>query len=247
MAVQTRTLAYEHEGEALEGYMAWDEAFSLPRPGVLLCHTNRGRGSFECEYAKDLARSGYSAFALDLYGKGVYYEDREEAAVKMREFTENRPFLQSRLLSGLRSACLQKKEIHEKHLAAIGFCFGGLCALDLARMNLGLAGVLSFHGFLGKPPNIKSKSIQTRILVLHGWEDPMVSLQDLLKFTEEMRLAEADWQIHAYGRAMHAFTNPSANDPDFGVMYNPTVAKRAKQSMLNFLEELFGDSFVNGR
>ena len=239
MSIQTRKIPYEHKGSQLQAYMVWDGDLALPRPGVLLCHTNRGLGDFECEYARDLAQSGYTAFVLDLYGKGVYYKNREKAAKQMREFTEDRYFLQSRLIAGLECARLQKEEIHGEKLAVLGFCFGGLCALDFARMNVGLAGAVSFHGFLGPPPNIQSKPIQARILVLHGWADPMVTSEELLDFAEEMSFAKADWQIHAYGQALHGFTNPSAKDPNFGVMYHPLAAKRARQSMLNFLGELF--------
>ena len=123
--------------------------------------------------------------------------------------------------------------------AAIGFCFGGLCVLDLARIGTDIKGVASFHGLFGAPGNTAGAKIKARVLALHGHEDPMAPVDAVVALEKELTEAGADWQIHVYGNALHAFTNPQANDPGLGAMYNKNADKRSWQTLLNFLEELF--------
>ena len=130
-------------------------------------------------------------------------------------------------------------EVDSAKIAAIGFCFGGLCVLDIARSNADAAGVVSFHGLLHAPGNTAAK-INPKVLALHGWDDPMATPDNVKAFGEEMTKAKADWQLHAYGGTMHAFTNPKANDPDFGTVYDADADRRSWQAMTNFLAELFG-------
>jgi dienelactone hydrolase len=125
-------------------------------------------------------------------------------------------------------------------VAAIGFCFGGLCVLDIARTGEELAGVVSFHGLLGAPGNTASNTINARILVLHGWDDPMAPPDHVVELSEELSAMGADWQLHAYGNTMHAFTNPDANDKAMGTVYNAAADRRSWIAMQNFLDELFG-------
>lgn len=125
-------------------------------------------------------------------------------------------------------------------IAAIGFCFGGLCALDLARSGADIKGVVSFHGLLGAPEHTQNNRIKAKVLALHGHDDPMVPVEQVIAFEQEMTRAGADWQLHVYGNTMHAFTNPMANDPGFGTVYQKDADRRSWQSMKNFLEEIFG-------
>ncbi len=239
MAIQTRTLEYTHEGDLLEAFMAWDDSLEGPRPGVLVSHAFRGREDFECGRAEELARMGYVGFALDLYGKGVHAETNEQAFELMQQFTEDRPHLQSRLLACVETARAQA-EIDSDKLAAIGYCFGGMCVLDMVRAGVPVSGVCSFHGLLGAPGNTEGKTISARVLVEHGWDDPMVPPEQVVAFTAEMTAAGADWQLHGHGHTVHAFTNPEANDPDFGTVYNADANRRSWASLENFLAELFG-------
>ena len=131
-------------------------------------------------------------------------------------------------------------EVDAGNAAAIGFCFGGLCALDVARTGADVAGVASFHGILSSPGNTAGNRIGAKILVLHGWDDPLAKPEDVLNLTSELTSMGADWQLHAYGNTMHAFTNPKANDPDNGKQYSEIVNQRSWIAMQNFFAELFG-------
>lgn len=237
MAIQTRLVEYTHEGEVLEAFLAWDEMQAEPRPAVMVSHAFRGREEFECNRAIELASMGYVGFALDLYGKGVIAETTEQAFELMNRFTDDRELLARRL-----AACVEvaqgQPEIDARRMAAIGYCFGGLCVLDMARADLPLDGVCSFHGILGAPEKPAS-SIRTKVLVEHGWSDPMVPPEQVVAFAEEMDAAGADWQLHGHGGALHACTNPGANDPDFGTVYHADADRRSWQSLTHFLEELF--------
>ena len=236
--IKERLIEYEHDGTVLEGFLAYDSATDKPRPGVLISHAWAGRGEFECQKARDLAELGYAGFALDLYGKGVLGSGPEENSRLMTPFLQDRALLQSRLK--LSHEIMQAQpEVNPKKTAAIGFCFGGLCVLDLARIGTNIKGVISFHGLFNPPANIKSKKIKAKVLVLHGNDDPMVPVEMVTAFEQELTRAGADWQVHVYGNTRHAFTNPQANDPDFGTVYSANADRRSWQSMRNFLEEIF--------
>ena len=146
--------------------------------------------------------------------------------------------LQARLKSALK-AFGDLDEVDSKRIAAIGFCFGGLCALDMARSGADVQAVASFHGLFTPPGNTAGRKISARVLALHGNDDPMVPHAQVMAFADELTAAGADWQIHMYGRTMHAFTNPEANDPAFGTVYNETADRRSWQALDNFLEEIF--------
>jgi dienelactone hydrolase len=239
MAIHTRTVQYTHEDEVLEAYMAWDDSHTEARPGVLVSHAFRGREAFECGKAEDLARMGYVGFALDLYGKGVVATDADAAYALMQPFVDDRPRLQSRLQACVEAAQSQP-EIDASQLAAIGFCFGGMCVLDLARMGAAVQGVCSFHGLLSAAENTAGKIISAQVLVEHGWNDPMVPPAQVLDFAAEMTAAEADWTLHAHGHTLHSFTNPAADNPAGGTAYRAEADRRSWRSMQNFLVEVFG-------
>lgn len=240
MSLQNRLIDYRDGETILEGRLAWDDSVAGPRPGILIVHAWGGRSDFEDGKADDLARLGYAAMALDLYGKGVRGNGPEENAALMQPFLDNREMLQQRLLVSLATLRTQD-EVDADRTAAIGFCFGGLCVLDIARTGEDLAGVASFHGLFGAPGNTGDNSIRARVLALHGWDDPMATPDALQGLATELTSMGADWQVHAYGNTMHAFTNPAANDPGMGTVYNANADRRSWQALTNFLDELFGD------
>ena len=238
MAIQNRLVDY-HDGDVvLEGMLAWNDAIEGPRPGVLLSHAWGGRGDFEDGKANALAELGYAAFALDLYGKGVRGSGPEENAALMQPFLDDRAMLQQRMLASV-DTMREQDPVDAGKLAAIGFCFGGLCVLDLARTGADLAGVVSFHGLFAAPGNTEGNTIRAKVLALHGWDDPMATPDNVLALSKELTEMGADWQLHAYGNTMHAFTNPEANDTQMGTVYDASADRRSFRSMQNFLEEIF--------
>ena len=239
MAIQHRLVDYDDGGTLLEGRLSYDDAVEGPRPGVLISHTIAGRGPLEEGRGERLAEQGYAAFALDLYGKGVRGGTLEENRALMDAQLADRVAMQQRLLVSLNTMRAQEA-VDANRCAAIGFCFGGLCALDIARTGEDLAGVVSFHGLLGAPGNTASNRIRARVLVLHGWDDPMATPDAVKSLAAEMSAMGADWQLHAYGNTMHAFTNPNANDVDRGTVYDADADRRSWQAMTNFFDEIFG-------
>jgi len=239
MAIQTRLVEYIHEGATFEALLAWDDALAGPRPAVAVSHTWAGRGAFEADKAAELAGLGYAGFAIDLYGKGVLGSGPEENAALMGPLMQDRALLQRRIGSAI-AVLREQPEVDPGKVAAIGYCFGGLCVLDLARSGSDVLGVASFHGLFDAPGNTAGTAISARVLCLHGYDDPMVKPQLLLELADELTAAGADWQIHAYGHTVHAFTNPEANNPGMGTVYNPLADNRSWASLQNFLGELFG-------
>ena len=238
MSIQTRIIDYSQDGKTFEGCLAWDDDGAEPRPAVLVSHAWGGAGDFEHTRARDLAELGYVGFSLDLYGKGVRGSNPDENAALMQPFLDDRALLQKRLRLAVEVAAGQP-EVDASRVAAIGYCFGGLCVLDLARAGADVSGVVSFHGLFFPPGNTAGNSIDAKVLALHGWDDPMATPEQVVALAAELTQAGADWQIHGYGHALHAFTNPEANDPDHGVAYAPAADRRSWRAMVNFLEELF--------
>lgn len=238
MKLQDRLIEYRDGDTVLEGRVVWDDSRPGPRPGVLVSHAWGGRSDYEDGRADDLARLGYAAFALDLYGKGVRGSSPEENAALMQPFLDDRAMLQQRLMASL-ATLRELSEVDANQVAAIGFCFGGLCVLDIARTCTGVAGVVSIHGLFAAPGNTNSNAVTAKVLALHGWDDPMATPDDVCAFASEMTARGADWQVHAYGNTMHAFTNPAANAPDMGTVYDATADRRSAVAIANFLEELF--------
>lgn len=196
-----------------------------------------GRSELELGFARRLAERGYAAFVADLYGREHIGRPREECRALMMELLGDRGLLRERLLAVLETA-RDQPEVDGARVAAIGFCFGGLCALDLARSGAEVEGVASFHGLL-KPPPLPAIPISARVLVLHGWDDPLAPPDDVEALAAELSAAGADWQIHAYGGVMHGFTNPNARDPAAGILYDARAASRSWASLEAFLEECF--------
>ncbi|MEM9396469.1 MAG: dienelactone hydrolase family protein [Pseudomonadota bacterium] len=237
MAIQEQYLDYELDGKTYEAYVAWEDS-RASAPGVLVSHAWAGRGDFENKAARWLASKGYVGFALDMYGKGIRGSSTEENSALMTPLVEDRPQLQRRI-SGAFEVLQGLDMVDASKSAAMGFCFGGLCVLDLARVGTNVGGVISIHGLFNAPENTAGISVTAKVLCLHGYDDPMAPPDSVLALATEMTEAGADWQLHAYGQTMHAFTNPEANDPEFGTVYSPLADARAHQSIENFLAELF--------
>lgn len=241
--MKTSTIDYQDEGIALEGYYAYDDSNTTKRPLVLVCHDWTGRNPFACDKANRLAELGYVGFALDMYGKGKLGNTKEEKSALMTPFMQHRPGLLKRMQAGINAAC-QLPMVDAKRIAAIGFCFGGLCVLDLARSGANVCGVVSFHGLFIPPEVSKQTPILAKILALHGYDDPMANHEALLGFANEMTAAHANFEVDVYGGTLHAFTNPEANDPGFGTVYNKQADSRSWQRLVSFLAEIFNEGLA---
>lgn len=234
----TQYVTYQDGDTQLEGYLAYNET-DTSKPVVLVAHDWSGRREFACKAAERVASMGYVGFALDMYGKGIYGRDgdTEGNAALMNPFMSDRALLRRRINAAL-PAVRKLPPVDATRIAAMGYCFGGMCVLELARSGADVKGVISIHGLLASG-NVANKKMSAKVLCLHGHDDPMVPPEHVLTFEKEMTEAKIDWQIHVYGGTMHAFTNPVANNPDFGTVYKEVAAKRAYQSIANFLEEIF--------
>lgn len=236
--LETQVHAYQDQGVSLQGYYAIDKSISGKRPAVLVCHDWSGQNAFARQKADLLAEMGYVGFAVDMYGDGKTGQTKEEKMALMQPLVEHRTtLLLSRITAGLKAAA-SLPEVDSSKIAAIGFCFGGLCILDLARSGADIKAAISFHGLLNRP-NTPNNPIKAEILALHGYDDPMADHQALLAFANEMTESKAQFEINIYGHTMHAFTNPEANDPAFGTVYSTKPACRSWQAMKLRLKEIF--------
>jgi len=245
--IKSEKISYQIKGMPFIGYAVYDGdgAAKAKKPAVLVIHAWKGLDENAKKKAEELAKLGYVAFALDLYGNGTLPKTDEEAGALMSPLFIDRKVLRERLLAGLETL-KNIPGVDTSRIGAIGFCFGGLSALELAKSGADVKGVVSFHGLLGnKRGNLQAKpeknadKIIAKMLVLHGYEDPMVSPEDITNFQKGMTEAKVDWQMHIYSDTTHAFTDPNAQSKEKGLNYNPVSAKRAWQSMTNFFEELF--------
>ena len=232
--MKTETVNYQAKNIDLEGYVAFPDAENAPL--VLIAHTWAGKDEFVHQRAEDLATLGYVGFAVDMYGNGKVGSDTAENESLMTPLVSDRDMLKDRIISALNFG-KSLPGVDSSRAAAIGYCFGGLVVLDLARSGEDLSGVVSFHGLL-MPSDVSEKGIKAKVLVLHGERDPMVPLDMVDTFQKEMTEADADWQLHSYGGTYHAFTNPDANDPNLGTQFNKSANDRSWQSMKNFFAEI---------
>ncbi|MDZ4753861.1 MAG: dienelactone hydrolase family protein [Phycisphaerae bacterium] len=240
--MHTEFISYMDGSVECEGYVAMASGLGRPTPVVLVCHAWAGQDDFARTQAEMLGRLGYIGFALDVYGKGRRGGSTDENKKLMTPFVEDRALLRGRLLAAVNTAH-RLPMAHANEIAAIGFCFGGLCALDIARAGApGVRGVVSFHGLFNAPPPAEvgpAQKMSARVLCLHGYADPMVPPEAVTALASDLTEAGADWEIDMYGHTVHAFTNPLANDPSFGTVYKQKVSDRAFAKMRLFLAELF--------
>jgi len=239
-SLATQLVEYSHGDVLLEAYVAYDSKKTNNGllPSVIVCHAFGGRGEFECKKADDLAQMGYVGFAADLYGKGKTGGNPEESRKLMTPLKEDRKLLIDRLGKVLET--LKTLPFVDKNkIAAIGFCFGGLCVLDMARADFGLKGVVSFHGTFIPPEHPLPDIIKTKVLVCHGDADFHIPPETIRNLEKEMRDKKADWQLHIYGGAYHGFTHTHANDVARGVKYDEKANRRSWASMKELLEECF--------
>jgi dienelactone hydrolase len=237
-AIRTKVVEYKQGNTALEGYLAWDDAVQGQRPGVLVVHEWMGLGDYAKSRARKLAEMGYIAFAADIYGKGIRPKTPQEAAAQSGIYKKDRQLMRARVQAAL-DVLRHDPMCDPKRIAAIGYCFGGTCVLELARSGADIAAVVSFHGGLDTPTPADAKNIKCKVLVLHGGDDPHVPPKDVEAFEAEMRAGGVDWQLVVYGGAVHGFTNPgSGDDKSRGAAYDARADRRSWEAMKTFFAEV---------
>jgi dienelactone hydrolase len=232
-----RAIPHNFEGESLESVFV-GRRDGQARPTVMLIPTVMGVTGLEIGFGRQLVELGYNAFVADLFGKEFHGAPRDTMFGEMTRLRSDRAALRRRLLHVLELVrCLD--EVQDNQIVVAGYCFGGQCALDLARTGEEFAAAVSFHG-LFDPPGLPSQKINCNVVAFHGWDDPMVPPEKVVALGQELTEAGCDWQIHAYGHVGHGFTNPHASDLQIdGVAYNALAAERSWTSFINLLEELF--------
>lgn len=244
-ALVTKSVAYEHVGVKLEGYLAYDDAqvsATQPAPGVLVVHEWWGLNAYAKGKAEALAKLGYVAFALDMYGAGLNTEDPKQAT-ELSALFYGKPLMAERAQAGL-DQLLATGLVRKGKVAAIGYCFGSSTVQALAYTGAPLAGIVSFHGGPVVPTEAQATAIKGKVLICHGAIDPFVKPEQLQALLAALDKAKVDYVFASYAGALHAFTNPNATriaqaNGLSGIGYNEAAATRSWQHMQDFLSELF--------
>ncbi len=236
--LRTQTVEYYDGSTKCEGFLAYDDATADARPGVLVCPEWWGLTDYPKRRAEQLARLGYVAFVADIYGGGQVTAEPAEATRLSKPFGADRALVRRRAGAAL-DVLMNDKRVDKAHVAAIGYCFGGMAVLELARGGSPLAGVVAFHGSLGRTDAEGPDHITGKVLVCHGADDPLVPAPALAAFEQEMKREKVDYEIDLYGGAMHAFTNPAAATYHVaGVAYDAEADRRSWASAQDFLAEV---------
>lgn len=237
--VQTETINYKHGKAWMQGFLAYNDSAKGQAPGIVIVHQWKGLGEYEKRRARELAELGYAAFAVDVYGRGVRPKAPEKAGAEAGKYKQDRQLFRDRIAAGF-EAFKKTGKVNPNKIVVIGYCFGGMGALEFARSGAEVAGTVSFHGNLDTPNPADAKQIKGPVLVLHGGDDPYVPTADVLAFQNEMRQGGVDWQFVSYGGAVHAFSDPSAgSNPATGAAYNAKADRRSWKTFIHFLEEVF--------
>ncbi|MBA4092296.1 dienelactone hydrolase family protein [Sphingobium sp. 3R8] len=238
MAIIRRITLHDGPDGPFESLAVVDAAAG-PLPGVLLFPNVLGAKEADFAYAEKVAALGYAVLVADVFGQGKRTTRADpDAGRYMAELNADRALLRDRA-NGAHAVLKGLAEVDADRTAAIGFCFGGKCVLDLARSGADISGGVSFHGVYDAPP-FPNAPITAKLLVCHGWDDPIAPPEATVGLARELTDAGCDWQIHAYGGTGHAFTDEGVNMPEKGLAYSPSADRRSFRAMTDFLGDLFG-------
>ncbi len=234
---QLKPVSYQDGSQKLTGLAITPQSSTQNKAGILVLPAWLGIDAHAKDTAEKLAKLGYYAFVADIYGEGNYPKNQAEAGKLAGSYKKDFRGYQRRISLAMQQ--LIKSGADPSRIVVIGFCFGGTGALEVARANFPVKGVVSFHGGLGKDSSRASEQIKPKVLVCHGADDPYEPQAEVLAFQREMRASKADWQMVFYAKAVHSFTDPDAgNDNSKGAAYNELAAKRSWEQMKMFLNEI---------
>jgi dienelactone hydrolase len=236
--VVAKTVEYKLESTTLEGSIVYDNASSGKKPGVLIVHEAGGNSPAARSRAAQVVKLGYVAFTADLYGKGVTPKDGKDALTKSGLNGKDRKQVRDRLTKAVE--VFAKMPQVNGSISALGYGLGGTGVLELARSGAEIEGVVCLHGELNTPTPAEAKKVGASILVIVGADDPFIPLTQVTAFEEEMRKADADWQVLRMGGVVHDFTNPQAGrNLKSGSAYDEDADKRSQEAIKTFLVEMF--------
>jgi len=227
--VKTESFDYKQGETTLEGFIAYDDAQTGKRPGVLIFPQWTGLSDHERDAARNFAKLGYVAMVADVYGKGVRPAPPKDSGVEMGKYMSNRPLLRSRVKAGFETFS-QRANVNASKIAIIGYCFGGTAALEAGRDSLPAAAIVTLHGVLSNPTPADAKNFKSPVLVLHGADDAVVSPKEVETFQAEMKEVKADLQFISYSGAPHGFTQA-------GAYFNAKAAARSWVAMQDLFKE----------
>jgi dienelactone hydrolase len=237
--VVSRAVEYKDGETILQGWLYYDDAIKIPKPGVIVVHERWGMDDYAKSRANQLAKLGYVAFAADIFGKGVLFTDFQSAGANAGKYKQDTTLLRSRIKAAL-SVFKKQKQVDANNIAAMGYCFGGTTVLELARSGVDIKGVISFHGGLSTANPDDAQNIKTKVLVCHGAVDPFVSAEEFNTFISSINKAGTDYQLISYSNAVHGFSNiNNGNDPSKGLAYNKIADERSWIAMQQFFDEIF--------
>lgn len=238
-AIITQNVEYKDGKTVLEGFLAYDDSIQGKRPGVLVVHEWKGLNDYAKKRAEQLAQMGYVAFAADMYGRGVIAKDHAEAARLSGVYRDDRKLTRKRAKAAYK-VLAKNPNVDSSKIAAIGYCFGGMTVLEMARAGMDLKGVASFHGSLPTPLPAEKGKVKAKVVVFHGGDDTFAGASDVPDFETEMKNAGVDWTFVVLGGAAHSFTVPEAgNNKASGMAYDEKADKRSWKIFTQFLKEWF--------
>ena len=237
MTITIKPFEYKDGKTTCIGQVAWDESYANPKPGIIINHAWGGLDDFAKDRAIMMAAIGYVGVCLDNYGDGATPETVDDKMALMGPLKEDRKALLKRLKAGYKAAGALDM-VDGDALAAMGFCFGGLCTLDMARAGLDLKAAISYHGLLDAP-DLPKKTIKADVLVCHGYDDPMADENALAGIQKELAANKCDWTVMAFGNTKHAFMVPEADNPDLGLKYNEYAATQSWAASTDLLHKHF--------
>jgi dienelactone hydrolase len=234
--IKTQWVEYKQGDTPLRGYLAYDDAVTGKRPGVLLAHNRAGMSEVALNDAVMIAKLGYVVFAEDIFGKDVLPKTIPEMTEQTTIYNQNRPLMRARATAGF-DVLKANPMVDAAKLAVIGYCFGGTVAVEFAETGAPIVGMVSVHGsFRNFTPDM-AKNIKGRVLILHGAEDPVAPLEEVNALIGHLRAAKVDWQLEVYSGSQHAFTNPqNASEQRADREYKVAIAR--------FFREVFGQELA---
>ena len=241
-AVQGKEVSYSANGTTLKGYVAYDDAVKGKRPGILVIHEWWGHNEYARKRARMFAEQGYTALAVDMYGNGKQAHHPDDAGKFASEVSKNAALAKARFDAAY-NLLSKENTVDVSRIGAVGYCFGGSVALNMARMGEPLRAVVSFHGGLGTDHPAEAGKVTARIASFTGEDDPMIPATQVAAFREEMDKAGVSYKVVTYPGAKHAFTNPDADkygqEFKLPLAYDPAADKASWQAGLAFLADAF--------